>query len=99
MGINDQEFKEKKLVIERLGLPLRSVENWEPYNNRNSWPELFDKIIEEDLMNRFTEKILLCNDIEADSISLDDYCTVLITGPAVLWNYLIEVLKTESEGG
>ena len=94
--MNNNSFKEKKLVIESLGLPLRSVENWNPETDRNTWTELFDKIIEKRYKNRFDQKIILYNGIEADSISISDYSAVLITPPSVLWKCLLEVLTTES---
>lgn len=98
--MSNNSFEEKKLVIESLGLSLRSIENWNPEKDRNAWPELFDKIIEEDLTNRFTEKVLLCYTVLGkNSITLDDCYTLLITDPDVLWYCLLKVLTTESGDG
>ncbi len=95
--MSNNSFEEKKLVIESLGLSLRSVESWNPEKDRNAWPELFEKIVKKGLVTRFISKVLLCHTIlDKNSITSDDCYTLLITEPTVLWKCLLEVLTTES---
>lgn len=98
--MSNNSFEEKKLVIESLGLSLRSIENWNPEKDRNAWPELFEKIVKKGLVTRFISKVLLCYTVLGkNSITLDDCYTLLITDPDVLWYCLLKVLTTESGDG